>query len=155
MITRTSHYSRKALLLAASLLVWGVTGDASASACQAHEGIVLRAMFTTRLENREPVDHVLIIDNRTRELHFFTDLSQLQGHTITHRWEFEGRVVHTKSFEVKGQRWRAASRKDLDPAMVGRWTAIVVDENDCPLKAVVFQYVQHSGQQLNAILPPE
>ncbi len=130
---------------------------ALAAACEhIEESKVLRAMFTTRLENREPVDRVLILDNKVREVYFFTDLSQLQGHTITHRWEYEGRVVQTRSYQIKGQRWRAASQKELDPGMIGRWSVVVTDENDCPLKAVVFQLVPYSAtQNQTAILPPE
>lgn len=123
---------------------------------KSEESKVLRAMFTTRLENREPVDRVLILDNKVREVYFFTDLSQLQGHIITHRWEYEGRVVQTKSYQIKGQRWRAASQKELDPGMIGRWSVVVTDENNCPLKAVVFQLVPYSAtQNQTAILPPE
>ncbi len=128
-----------------------------AAACdKKDESKILRAVFTTRLDNREPVDRVLILDNKVREVFFFTDLSQLQGHTITHRWEYEGRVVQTRSYQIKGQRWRAASQKELDPGMVGRWSVVVTDENDCPLKAVVFQLVPYSAtQNQTAILPLE
>ena len=136
-------------------LLWGQ--QVSAGTCdKSDEGKILRAMFTTRLENREPVDRVLILENTVREISFFTDLSQLQGHTITHRWEYEGRVVQTRSYQIKGQRWRVASQKELDPAMIGRWSVVVTDENDCPLKAVVFQVVPHSAtQNQTVILPPE
>lgn len=139
--------------------VWYISSGSVviAGPCDAKEqGKILRALFTTRMENREPVDRVLILDNKVREIYFFTDLSQWQGHTITHRWEYEGRVVQTKSYQIKGQRWRVASQKELDPGMIGRWSVVVTDENDCPLKAVVFQFVSHSDtQNQTAILPLE
>jgi hypothetical protein len=128
---------------------------ADPASCEQQKGKVLRAMFTTKLENREPSDRVLILGNDVTELFFYSDLSQLDGHTITHRWEYEGKVVYQRSYEVKGSRWRITSRKDLDPSMVGRWTVVIVDEKECPLKAVVFQYMQHSEtNNPAAILPP-
>lgn len=140
------------LLLTLSALV---AHAVESGTCEQQQGKVLRAMFTTRLENREPADRVLILANETTELFFFSELNQLQGHTITHRWEYEGKVVYQRSYEVKGPRWRITSRKDLDPTMVGRWTAVIVDEKECPLKAVVFQYVQHSDtNNPAAVLPP-
>ena len=131
-----------------------VAHAAESAVCDQPQDRVLRAMFTTKLENREPSDRVLILGNDATELFFFSELNQLQGHTITHRWEYEGKVVYQRSYEVKGARWRITSRKDLDPTMVGRWTAVIVDEKECPLKAVVFQYVQHSDSNPAAILPP-
>ena len=127
----------------------------AAAPCGSGDGVVLRSMFTTALNNREPQDHVLVLENSATEVYFFTELSQLQGHTITHRWEYEGRVVYTKSYEIKGPRWRAVSRKELDPTMTGRWSVVVIDENNCPYKAGVFQYVQASKNENQAvILPP-
>lgn len=113
--------------------------------CKPATGKVARAMFTTMIDNREPVNRVLILENKTRDLYFFTDLRHMQGQTITHRWEYEGRVVDKKTFDVKGPRWRVYSRHQLDRKMLGRWTVVVTDESGCPLKAVIFQYVQSDG----------
>lgn len=112
--------------------------------CLTGAGKVARGIFTTQIVNREPVDHVLILENNTRELYFFTDLRQFEGHTITHRWEFGGAVVVEKTFEVKGPRWRVYSRAELPPDYIGRWTVVVLDEKGCAHKAVVFEYVQRS-----------
>ncbi len=140
------------LLLTLSALI---THAVEQGPCEQQQDKVLRAMFTTKLDDREPSDRVLILGNAATELFFFSELNQLQGHTITHRWEYEGKVVYQRSYEVKGPRWRITSRKDLDPTMVGRWTVVIVDEKECPLKAVVFQYVQHSDtNNPTAILPP-
>lgn len=114
-------------------------------ACQTGTGKVARAMFTTQIVNREPIDHVLILENNIREIYFFTDLRQFEGHTITHRWELDGKVVTEKSFDVKGPRWRVYSRSDLSADTLGRWTALVLDEKGCALKAVVFEYVPQSA----------
>ncbi|MBI3561081.1 MAG: DUF2914 domain-containing protein [Gammaproteobacteria bacterium] len=152
---QTKSWFGSVLGLALIAITTGSVRRVQANPCDpSAEGNVGRAMFTTHIENREPADQVLILDNSYREVFFFTDLNQFQGHTITHRWEFEGRVVQSRSYPIKSSRWRAVSQKDLDPAMVGRWSVLVMDENECPLKAVVFQYVQHSAnQKQTAILP--
>lgn len=144
------------LTLAAAILCMQIATVHAADPCAAGDGNkITRAMFTTSLENREPQDRVLVLENNATEVYFFTELSQLQGHTITHRWEYEGRVVYTKSYEIKGPKWRAVSRKELDPSMTGRWSVIVLDENNCPYKAGVFQYVQATKNDSQAvILPP-
>lgn len=121
---------------------WPSVSHAEDDLCKPSTGNVARAMFTTSIDNREPTNRVLILENKTNELYFFTDLRHLQGQTITHRWEYEGRVVNTKTFNVKGPRWRVYSKHSMDRKMLGRWTAVVIDESGCPLKAVIFQYVQ-------------
>jgi hypothetical protein len=116
---------------------------------------VARAMFTTKVENREPINRVLVLDNTVSELYFFSDLRHMQGHTITHRWEHEGKVVASKSFNVRGPRWRVYSSTTLEPDMLGQWTVVITDEKGWPLKAVMFRYVKHGGGQPSVILPPQ
>ncbi|MEJ2397607.1 MAG: DUF2914 domain-containing protein [Gammaproteobacteria bacterium] len=112
-----------------------------------------RAMFTTRIDNREPVDQVLILDDNVKLIYFFSELRNFQGHEIIHRWEHDGKVVSQKSFNVKGSRWRVFSSLRLDDSMLGRWTVIVTTKDGCPIKASVFQYVAAGAKgQGSAIL---
>ena len=113
---------------------------AEQDSCNPNSGNIARAMFTTDIVDREPIDRVLILENDKSQLHFFTDLRQFQGQTINHRWEYEGQVVMTKSFEVKGPRWRVFSTRTLESNQTGRWTVVITDKEDCPLKAVIFHY---------------
>ncbi|MEW8239177.1 MAG: hypothetical protein AB2727_13375, partial [Candidatus Thiodiazotropha taylori] len=57
------------------------------------DAYVARAVFTTAVINREPVDQVVSLDENATEVSFFTDLRNLQGRTVIHRWEFEGEVI--------------------------------------------------------------
>lgn len=141
----------QALLFITGLL-WFSFSQAADELCKPADGNIARAMFTTRVDNREPVDRVLILENNTSQLYFFTDLRHFQGKTIKHRWEYEGRIVDEKSFEVKGPRWRVYSLHKMDRNMLGRWTVVVTDEKDCPLKAVIFQYVQSGTSTGSAII---
>ena len=114
---------------------------AEPDSCSPNNGMISRAIFTTEVIDREPIDRVLILENDRKTVHFFTDLRHFQGQTINHRWEYEGQVVLTKSFEVKGPRWRVYSTLALEGNQTGRWTVVITDKDDCPLKAVVFRYV--------------
>ncbi len=124
----------------------GIVNNAVAEGCPNTKGKVARALVTTAVENREPVNRVLILENNFPEIFFFSDLRHMQGQKIVHRWEYEGEVVMRKSFDIKGPRWRIFSRKELDPDKVGRWTVVITDKDDCPLKAVVFQYVKENPE---------
>lgn len=104
------------------------------------DGSVSRAQFTTAVEDREPVDQVLVLHEPVRQVYFFTDLRHLEGRTITHRWEFEGQEVAQKSFNVGGPRWRVFSSKTLQPGQYGEWSVTVVDQSGWPLYIDIFNY---------------
>lgn len=102
---------------------------------------VARALFTTGIENREPIDRIVALDNSHREIFFFSELRHMQGRRIKHVWEYKGQPVSEIEFEVRGPRWRVNSKKALDPAMTGVWTVWVIDsETGWPLKAAQFEY---------------
>jgi hypothetical protein len=103
------------------------------------DAYVARAVFTTQVVNREPVDQVVSLDENATRVLFFTDLRNLQGRTVTHRWEFEGQVLSEVEIEVGGPRWRAYSVKKLNPGEEGKWTVFVLDESGWPLHASIFQ----------------
>lgn len=111
---------------------------------------VSRAIFTTAIENREPVDRVLILSNKFDVIYFFTDLRHLENEKIIHRWEYEGKVISSKIFRVAGPRWRVYSKTRLPRDKTGTWSVVVTTETGIPLKAAIFKYVE-GGE--NAILP--
>ncbi|MES9977599.1 MAG: DUF2914 domain-containing protein [Candidatus Thiodiazotropha sp. 6PLUC5] len=79
------------------------------------------------------------MDEDATRILFFTDLRNLQGRIVTHRWEFEGEVISEVDIEVGGPRWRAYSVKSLNPGEEGKWTVFVIDESGWPLHASIFQ----------------
>ena len=133
------------LLLASVAIVFAfitnVAFAANAGCGAIPQGQVSRAIFTTQVQDREPVDQVLILESKYDKVYFFTDLRHFEGQEIIHRWEHNGHVIAEKEFAVKGPRWRVYSTQQLDASMLGRWTVVVTDKNGCPLKAAVFDYV--------------
>jgi hypothetical protein len=88
---------------------------------------VALARFTTAVENREPVDAVTFIGLSQESVTFFTDLRNMNGETVIHRWEFGGEIAAEVRFEVGGPRWRVWSTKTLGQDQIGTWTASVVN----------------------------
>lgn len=113
---------------------------------------VSRAFFTTAINEREPVDQVLILSNRHNTIYFFSDLRHMKGQKIIHRWEYEDKVVASKIFHVGGPRWRVYSKQKLPTNKTGTWRVVITTEQGLPLKAAIFKYVE-GDKKNNAILP--
>lgn len=111
------------------------------SALAVAETGVSRSAFTTGIENREPVDKITKLSNDHTKIYFFTEISDMYGHSITHRWELAGEVKAEVTFNVGGDRWRVWSSKTLDPSWVGDWQVSVVDEGGNVLAQEGFSYV--------------
>jgi hypothetical protein len=87
---------------------------------------VALAQFTTAIENREPIDQVTFVSNDVEVVFFYTDLRNLEGQTISHRWLHNGIVVANVAFDVGGPRWRVWSSKKMLPDLIGDWTVEIV-----------------------------
>ena len=106
---------------------------------------VARAQFTTGIENREPVDRVVVLSPPSRDVYFFTDLRHLEGREVQHRWSYQGRVVSMKPFAVKGARWRVFSKNVIEPEQTGEWSVTVYDQSGWPLYTELFLYEPAPG----------
>ena len=104
-------------------------------------GNVSRALFTIGVDNREPVIMVTSISADSYDsISFFTELTDLNGHTVTHQWMFNDKVMFEKSFEVGGARWRVWTSKTLIPSWTGTWTVNVLDDDRTTLESKSFEY---------------
>jgi hypothetical protein len=143
-------------IITLGLMCLGGISNAAAQSTQSQAGKqrVARGLFSTNIIDREPVDQVIILTNAVDQIYFYTDLRNYQGQTITHRWEFEGRLVTEKKFEVGGSRWRVYSQKDLNPTMIGTWRVVVSDDRGWPVYAAIFQYVEKVSSNSRGIILP-
>ena len=121
----------KSLVLTAALAI----------SSNAFAGNVARAIFTIGVDNHEPVIMVDSIDSSSyQSISFFTELSDLTGHNVTHQWTFNDQVMFEKTFEVKGPRWRVWTSKTLIPSWTGSWTVNVLDDDRTVLASKSFEY---------------
>ena len=105
----------------------GASQPASSEAGAAGE--VVRAVFTSAVTDREPVDSILTLGNDESHVYCFTELRGFAGRHVTHRWEYEGQLMAEVGFDVGGWRWRVWSRKNLRPEWRGQWRVSVLDED--------------------------
>jgi hypothetical protein len=107
-------------------------------------GSVTRALFTRKVKDLEPVDTVSVLTNDKTRITYFTEIHGMAGQTITHRWEFNGKVLLEKKHEVGSSHWRAYTSKTLDPTWLGEWKASVVDAAGGTLSVNTFTYMRKS-----------
>jgi len=89
-------------------------------------GSVARSIFTTTIDNREPVDKLKQVPNKNN-VFYFTELRDMSGQTAKHRWEFKGKVIAEVDFNVRGPRWRVWSKKTFQPGWAGEWKVSVIN----------------------------
>jgi hypothetical protein len=85
------------------------------------------ATFAKNIENRTPIEAISEAENDLRTVYFFTNIRHLKGEKITHRWHYKNKVKAEVSFDIKGNRWRVWSSKNLWHKWTGIWTVEVLN----------------------------
>ena len=116
----------------------------SARAEWPHDNIS-QAVFATNVENRQPVNIIADADNSLGKIYFFTNIRNLTGESITHRWHFNNKVMAEISFDIKGERWRVWSSKNLWHTWLGEWTVDVLNQHSEVLLSKTFEYGSKDG----------
>ncbi len=124
----------------------------STLAAQTQDSVaVSRSIFATNVVDREPTDNIDTLSTDISKIFYFTELKNLNGKTIRHRWLHAGEEKAAVAFEVKGDLWRVHSSKNLIPGWVGDWTVEVVDEANTKLHEDSFVYL--AGVSAKAATP--
>lgn len=113
------------------------------------DGYVDRAIFTTVIRNREPTDNIRKLRNNQQKIYHFTEIRNMQGQQVKHRWIYKGNVMAEIEFNVKGPRWRVYSSKRLDHDWLGNWTVLTVDPRGNILSRNSFTYTQGKSLSVN------
>jgi len=92
-------------------------------------GEITRAIFTHEIDGYEPVDEIISISVKNRKVYFFTDLKDMKGEKIIHRWEYKNSIKATVEFDVNADRYRIHSSKNILPNETGEWTVVVTNGN--------------------------
>lgn len=105
-------------------------------------GMVTRAFFTSDIKNHEPVNDIATLSNDKTHIAYFTEIQDMAGQVVTHRWEYNGQIMFEMPFQVRASRWRVYSTKTLDPVWLGEWKASVVDAAGGSLSVNTFSYLK-------------
>ena len=105
-----------------------------------HENIS-NAVFALDIEDRVPINIVEEADNSLGKIYFFTNIRNLQGQSITHRWIYKDKVMADIVFDVKGPRWRVWSSKNLWHTWLGKWTVQVITSESGVIYEKEFNYI--------------
>jgi hypothetical protein len=112
----------------------------AAPAAAIASGTVARSAFTTAVADREPVDSINTLATDNNKIYYFTELKDMEGQQVTHRWEYNGKVMAEVPFQVGGSRWRVYSSKTLDNVWQGEWKVSVIDQAGGTLSVNTFKY---------------
>jgi len=103
---------------------------------------VARAQFTTAVVNHEPVDDISELKNNVKKIYFFSDQRGMKDQPLTHRWEYNGKIMAEVTFEIGGPRWRVKSSKNLSPTQLGEWKVSIVDWGGDVIAEKTFNYIE-------------
>lgn len=93
---------------------------------------VTRALLTTEVVDREPVDVLgeeINLSSLTGRVMFFTEIKGLTNTTVRHNWYFNDEQVASIELSVKAPRYRTYSSKRMIEQFVGHWRVELVDSN--------------------------
>jgi ankyrin repeat protein len=90
---------------------------------------VSRSTLTTGMKDGEPADCRRSAFEDEQRIHYFTELTDMDGKRIVHEWRRDRQPVLRKEFEVTGRHWSAHSTRDFSPADAGMWEVRVLSES--------------------------
>ena len=105
-------------------------------------GVVTRSQLTHDIKDLEPVDAVSVITSDRTRVVYFTEIHDMAGQTVMHRWEYNGKIILEVPIKVGTSRWRAYSTKTLLPSWSGDWKVSVVDAEGGTLSVNTFTYLK-------------
>jgi hypothetical protein len=105
-------------------------------------GWIERATLTTAVVEREPVDSIANLTTEHTQVYYFTEVRDMTGETVIHRWEYNGEIMAEIDFAVGGPRWRVYSSKTLLPGWTGDWKVSVLDAAGNALSVNSFAYTE-------------
>ena len=113
------------------------TTQSATTPAAAPSGAVQRAVICSGVAEREPVDALTEVPAGTEKVFFFTEITGMEGRTVTHRWVRDGATMAEVSIAVGAARWRCYSTKTI-AGMAGAWSVEVIDDAGTKIGGVAF-----------------
>lgn len=95
-------------------------------------GKISRAVLTTRVVDKEPVDVLKSDVSNTQfneKIYFFTEVKNLQGNIIHHLWYYQDVLQADIALTISAARYRTYSLKHIHLQQTGDWRVEAVTEN--------------------------
>lgn len=97
------------------------------------------AFAADRPAGGDPITSPIVLTaGQEKRVMLYTELRDLAGQAVSHRWQHAGRTVAVIPFEVKGDRWRVHSTKRVTAELKGDWQVLVVDGHGATLASRSF-----------------
>lgn len=90
-------------------------------------GELARGVFSSQIVDREPADELTELSRDVQRVYFFSEVTNMAGHTVTHRWEYNGQFMGEVKFNVQSPKWRVWSYKTVSGGKDGTWTVKVLN----------------------------
>jgi hypothetical protein len=107
---------------------------------QGTTGSVMNSTFTSAIDDGAPVDFRQGFDTNTPVVYYFTEILDLHGQTVIHRWKLEGKVMQEVPIAVKRSRQAVWSKSTMQPDWTGNWIVEVVNARGEVIEMDNFSY---------------
>lgn len=98
-----------------------------------------QAQFTTRVNNRVPVDDITKLSSNYKKIFFFTDIRDCNKCKIEHQWWYRGIKLSSIEGKTTGNRYRWWTSKNLNADFIGDITVkVIVDGNEVHTKTFTY-----------------
>ncbi|RUO64056.1 Protein of unknown function [Pseudidiomarina planktonica] len=107
-----------------------VSANAFAGELSRNDNAIDRAVLTSAVENREPVDNLdstVMVGDEPVEITFFTQVLNQADAKVSHLWFRQNQLMAEVPLAIGSPNWRTYSTKTILSDWLGRWRVLVVD----------------------------
>ncbi len=108
---------------------------------------ISQAVFSKDIVDRQPIEIITEANDSLGKIYFFTNVRNLAGNKITHRWIYKDKVKAEISFNIKGNRWRVWSSKNIWHTWTGKWVVEVLDQQGQILLVKTINFEKSTAQE--------
>jgi len=124
-IENTATWVRRVLAITLCAMLYAA--PATAQDASRNAGSVSSGTFTSNVSNGDPVDYRQAFDTSTRIVYYVSEVLNLQGQKVIHRWKLEGKVMQEVPISVERARQSVWSKNVMQPDQTGNWKVEVVN----------------------------
>ena len=107
---------------------------------------IIRALLTSGLNNKEPLDNIssfiTVNKNNAQGVYYFTEIINMKGQRLSHQWLWNNKTIYEKTFNILGNRWRAATSKLIPYSKSGLWVVRLLNEKGDSLNEISFEVIK-------------